>query len=126
MSAPVKVTATEKAAAAWGVAIPDEVRELALYVDGHTGAAAAKAIGYSAAVVSHLLAARYPGDLDAVFAKIRGALMGEVVICPVLGEIGRDRCLTEQKKPFATSNAARARLFRACRSGCPHSRLKGV
>ncbi|GJD93399.1 transcriptional regulator [Methylobacterium iners] len=122
----MKVSATEKAAAAWGPAIPDEVRELALYVDRNTGAAAAKAIGYSPAVVSHLLSARYPGDHDAVFAKIRGALMGEVVICPVLGEIGRDRCLNEQKMPFATSNSARARVYRACRSGCPHSRLKGA
>lgn len=126
MSASGKITAFEKASAAWGPAIPDEVRELALYVDRSTGAAAAKAIGYSAAVVSHLLAARYPGDLDAVFAKIRGALMGEVVACPVLGEIGRHRCLSEQKMPFATSNAARARVYRACRTGCPHSRLKGA
>lgn len=126
MSAAVKLTALEKATAAWGPAMPDEVRELARYVDQHTGVAAAKAIGYSAAVVSHMLAGHYTGDQDAVFAKIRGALMGEVVNCPVLGELGRDRCLTEQKKPFATSNAARARVYRACRSGCPHSRLKGA
>ncbi|MCJ2050869.1 transcriptional regulator [Methylobacterium sp. J-070] len=126
MTAPAKVTATEKAAAAWGPALPDEVRALALHVDRTTGAAAAKAIGYSPAVVSHILAARYPGDQRAVFARIRGALMGETVLCPVLGEIGRDRCLSEQKKPFATSNAARARLYRACRSGCPHSWLKGA
>lgn len=126
MSAAVKLSAVERATAAWGDAMPDEVRELALYVDGNTGVSAAKAIGYSAAVVSTVLAARYPGDQDAVFAKIRGALMGEVVGCPVLGELRRDRCLTEQKKPFATSNSARARLYRACRSGCPHSRLKGA
>lgn len=126
MSGAVKISAIDKATVAWGEGMPDEVRELARYVDQHTGVAAAKAIGYSGAVVSHMLVGRYTGDLDAVFAKIRGALMGEVVICPVLGELGRDRCLTEQKKPFATSNAARARVFRACRSGCPHSRLKGA
>lgn len=126
MSAVEKSVALDKATAAWGPTMPDEVRELALYVDRNTGAAAAKAIGYSAAVVSNMLAARYPGDQDAVFAKIRGALMGEVVVCPVLGEIGRHRCLSEQKMPFATSNAARARVYRACRTGCPHSRLKGA
>lgn len=126
MSGAVKISAIDKATVAWGEGMPDEVRELARYVDQHTGVAAAKAIGYSGAVVSHMLVGRYTGDQDAVFAKIRGALMGEVVICPVLGELGRDRCLTEQKKPFATSNAARARVFRACRSGCPHSRLKGA
>lgn len=126
MSGFVKVTATEKAAAAWGEAIPDEVRELALYVDGHTGAAAAKAIGYSPAVVSHVLAARYPGDMATVRERIRGALMGHTVQCPALGEIGRDTCLSDQKRPFTTANPARARQFRACRSGCPHARLKGA
>lgn len=126
MTAPEKTVALDKAKAAWGEEMPDEVRELAHYVDANTGAAAAKVIGYSPAVVSNMLAARYPGDQSAVFAKIRGALMGEVVVCPVLGEIGRHRCLSEQKMPFATSNAARARVYRACRSGCPHSRLKGA
>lgn len=126
MSPAVKTVALDKATTAWGPTMPDEVRELALYVDRNTGAAAAKAIGYSPAVVSNMLAARYPGDLDAVFAKIRGALMGEVVICPVLGEVGRHRCLSEQRMPFATSNSARARVYRACRSGCPHSRIKGA
>ncbi|WP_082167651.1 transcriptional regulator [Methylobacterium aquaticum] len=121
-----KLSALERAAAAWGEAMPDEVRELAAYVDRNTGAAAAKTIGYSGAVVSNMLNARYTGDHEAVFAKIRGALMGEVVVCPVLGEIGRHRCLSEQKMPFATSNAARARVYRACRTGCPHSRLKGA
>ena len=119
-----KTNFAAKAAAAWGEAIPPEVRELAEYADRHSGAAAAKKIGYSPGLVSHLLAASYPGDLPTVMARIRGALMGEAVACPVLGEISRDHCLDEQKRPFAATNAARARVYRACRSGCPHSRLK--
>ncbi len=60
-----------------------------------------------------------------VFAKIRGALMGETVLCPILDEIGRDRCLTEQAKPFAATNSTRARLFHACKT-CPNRQQKDV
>ncbi|MGX5776482.1 transcriptional regulator [Methylorubrum zatmanii] len=125
MSVP-KLTFVEKAQTAWGSAIPPEVITLAEFADSRSGAEAAKAIGYSPAVVSHLIANRYPGDLPTVMQKIRGALMGETVHCPVLGDLGRDQCLTEQRRPFAATNAARARVYRACRTGCPHSRLKGV
>jgi len=113
----------EKAALAWGEAMPEEVRILATFADARSATKAAEAIGYSPAVVSHLFANRYPGDLPNVFERIRGALMGHEVTCPVLGDIRRDRCLDEQAKPFAASSAARARLYRACRTGCPHSRL---
>lgn len=126
MARPEKISFAKKAAAAWGEALPVEVRELAAYADRHSGVAAAKAIGYSPSLVSHVIANSYPADMPPVFDRIRGALLGDTVTCPVLGEIGRDLCLIEQKKPFATSNSARARLFRACRSGCPHSRLKVV
>jgi hypothetical protein len=56
-----------------------------------------------------------------VRARIRGALMAETVMCPILGEIGRDRCLTEQKRPFAATNSTRARLYHACKT-CPNRR----
>ena len=125
MSAP-KLSFAQKARAAWGAAIPPEVQALAEFADARSGSEAAKAIGYSPAVVSHVIANSYAGDRATVFERIRGALMGESVECPVLGEIGRDRCLSEQRKPFAATNAARARVYRACRSGCPNSRLKGV
>ncbi|PZP67130.1 transcriptional regulator [Methylorubrum populi] len=121
-----KLTFAQKAQAAWGTSIPPEVVTLAEFADSRSGAEAAKAIGYSPAVVSHLIANRYPGDLPTVMQKIRGALMGETVLCPVLGELGRDQCLTEQRRPFAATTAARAQVYRACRTGCPHSRLKGA
>ena len=108
-----------KARAAWGEALPAEVAALADAAQRETASAAARAIGYSPAVVSHVLANRYSGDLPAVFAKIRGVWLGEQVICPVLGEIGRDQCLTHQKRPFAATNSSRARLFHACKI-CPN------
>jgi hypothetical protein len=65
----------------------------------------------------------YTGDLARVEAKVRGALMGATVVCPILGEIGRDVCLDEQKKPNTGASSIRSKLYRACRAGCPHSRI---
>lgn len=82
-------------------------------------------IGYSAAVVNQVLSHSYKGDLSKVEAAVRGAFMGETVECPVVGPIGRDRCLSHQRAPLAATNPQRVRLYRACRNGCPHSRLGG-
>jgi hypothetical protein len=123
MSAPRDQIA--KAHAAWGEAIPAEVLILAEACKARTSRAVAQQLNYSDAVISHVLANKYPGDLPKVFAKIRGALMGEMVMCPILDAIGRDRCLTEQAKPFAATNSTRARLFHACRT-CPNRQQKDV
>lgn len=123
---PRAVTFLEKAQVAWGEAFPSEIRALAEYADTRSAKAAATAIGMSPATVSHLIAAKTENhDLQKIYGRIRGALMGETVSCEVWGEIGRDRCLSEQALPFSPTNSARAQCFRACRSGCPHSRLKG-
>ncbi len=114
-----------KADAAWHGAPPDWVQELAAYASAHTGAAAGKAIGYSGAVVTQVIGNKYPGDLKRVELKVRGALMAETVTCPVLGDIRRDRCLDEQAMPFLATSSIRSKLFRACRNGCPHSRIGG-
>ncbi|MEP1254297.1 MAG: transcriptional regulator, partial [Alphaproteobacteria bacterium] len=75
--------------------------------------------------VSQVIGSKYPGDLAKVEDKVRGALMGLVVMCPVLGEIGRDVCLETQALPHVITNSTRTRVYRACRSGCPNSGLKG-
>lgn len=122
MSAPrTRVTAMERASAAWGEAMPAEIQALAEACMRSTARDVANRLGYSDAVVSHMLSRRYPGDVQAVLIRIRGALLGQQVDCPVLGPIGKDQCLQEQAKPFSSSNPARARLFRACRD-CPSNR----
>lgn len=113
-----------KAHEAWGDAIPVWVEELARAVNATSQGKVADRIGYSKSLISHVLSNGYTGDLSRIEAKVRGALMNETVGCPVLGDIGRDRCLDEQAKPFAATSSLRARLFRACRANCPHSRLK--
>lgn len=117
-----KVDFVAKAKAAWGDALPDWVEELARLAAAHSVKHAAERIGYSMAVVSNVVANKYAGDLVRVAEKVRGALMGMTVDCPVVGEIGRDRCLDEQRMPFSAASSVRAKLYRACRNGCPHSR----
>lgn len=118
-----KVDFLAKSKEAWGEELPDWVAELAREAGRTTSALAAKRIGYSGAVLSHVFANNYAGDIKRVEAKVRGALMGENVVCPIVGEIGRDRCLDEQKMGNTGASSIRTRLFHACRGGCPHSRL---
>lgn len=118
-----KLDALAKARAAWGEALPREVEVLAEACKAQTSRAVAKRLGYSDAVISHVLANKYPGDVAKVFATVRGALMGETVLCPILDEIGRDRCLREQATPFAATNSTRARLSHACKA-CPNRQQK--
>lgn len=110
-----------KAAAAWGNQMPPEIKALALACAESSASAVARQLGYSPAVVSHVLARKYPGDVEAVFIRIRGALLGEEVQCPVLGLIGKDQCAREQRRPRSGANPARARLHRACPL-CPNHR----
>ena len=116
-----------KARAAWGDKLPDWVEVLAVEAVRTDASNAAKRIGYSGAVLSGLFANKYPGDLDRVEAKVRGALMSAVVICPVVGEIGLDRCLNEQKMGNTGASLPGSRFFRKCRGigtpKCLHSRI---
>jgi len=125
-SSPSKLTTDflANARAAYGDALPDWVESLANEANRTTGASAARRIGYSGSVVTSVCNATYGGDIGAVEAKVRGALMGATLDCPVLGEIGRDACLDEQKKRHVATSAVRTALFHACRGGCEHSRLK--
>ena len=118
-----KVDPVAKAQAAWGEAMPKEVLALAEACRAATASAIAARLNYSDAVISQTLAGTYRGDLNKVFATIRGALMGEVVMCPVLDEIGKDRCLSEQGKPFSATSSTRARLYHACKI-CPSRQQK--
>lgn len=119
-----KVDFVAKAVAAWGEDLPREIRALAEACCESTASAVAKRIGYSPSAVSYVLSRKYQeGDMARVFAAIRGALMGETVLCPILGDIGRDRCLREQATPFAATNSTRARLSHACKT-CPNRQQK--
>ena len=118
-----KVDFVAKAEAAWGGNMPAWVGVLAAEAARTTLRGAAKKVGYSVGLLSHVLSNTYPAGTDRIETKVRGALMNETVTCPVLGEIGRDRCLDEQGMPRMNTSSIRSKLYRACRGGCPHSRI---
>lgn len=115
----------EKAMLAWAPQMPDWIEALAGLADTHGLAGAGKAIDYSGSLVSSVLNGKYAGDLARVEEKVRGALLGEEVDCPRLGEMSRNICLAWQEKPFAATSSLRVEMYHACRGGCPHSKLKG-
>lgn len=118
--------AIDRAAIAWGDQAPDWVIALAEDCDRTSQRAAAQRIGYSAATVSLVISKTYTGDLTAVEQQVRGVLLRATVNCPVVGDLAADRCLTHQRTPWQPHNPQRIQFYRACRSGCPHSRIKGV
>ncbi|MCF1744652.1 transcriptional regulator [Paradevosia shaoguanensis] len=126
MSPAEPMTMVEKANRAHGNAMPEWIGELARLVDASGLKEAARRLGYSTATLSQVCNGKYLGDLAKVGEVVRGALMAETVDCPVLGEIGRDRCLHEQDEPFRATSSYRAQLYQACRHSCPHSRIKGA
>lgn len=119
------LTMLEKANLAWAGNPPDWIAELATMAMAKGLNTCAKRLGYSSATISQTIANKYPGDISKIEQKVRGALMNAKVTCPVLGVIGRDKCIDSQALPKVFTNSVRTRLFRACRNGCPHSRLKG-
>lgn len=124
MNAPLKKDNVAAAAAAWGDPTPDWVIVLAEACNAQSQAAIAKRIGYSSSTVSQVLSNKYGmGDIAKFEQVVRGALMAETVACPIVGDMTRDVCLNWQARPFSTTNSNAVRMYQACRSGCPHSRL---
>lgn len=123
MNARATVDFLARARAGWGDP-PDWIVALAMACAAESQTAVAAKLGVSGSMISSALANRYPGDMAKLEARVRGALMGATVDCPVLGEIGRDRCIASQGKQFSAASSVVVRLYRACRSGCPHSSIK--
>ncbi len=105
-----------RAAAHWDP-VPDWVLLLADAVAAHGNGHAAARIGYSPSVPSQVLGNKYTGgDLASVEQAVRGALGGETLACPVLGEVRADACLEHQKHSRAGNRGSelRVRLAAAC------------
>lgn len=117
------MTALEKAQLAWGAGLPDWVMVLASACDTTTQSEVTSRVPYSAATLSYVIANKYKGDLGKVEQAVRGALMGKTVLCPLVGELATDTCLGHQRAKWAPHNPQRIAFWKACRSGCPHSRL---
>ncbi|MGB0893250.1 MAG: helix-turn-helix domain-containing protein [Parashewanella sp.] len=81
----------------------------------------AKELGVSKTAISQLVNDKYPGDLERMQKLVEGAYMDQVVVCPILGEISLHDCDKHQRNTNTSGNPQRLRVYKACRSGCPHS-----
>lgn len=123
----VRPSVLAQAKAAWGADVPDWVEALAVAIDAEGYAAVARQLGYrSAGNLYDVMARRIRASLDHIEARVRAAIMRDLVDCPALGPIRGAECLANQALPFSTSNPAAVRLYRACRSGCIYSDIREV
>lgn len=116
-------TPVEKARRCWGPEMPDWIEGMARACMESSQNKVAKAIGYSSALVSNVLANRYPGDMERVEQVYRGVFEKATVDCPALGELGMDVCRGWRRKSrkLNPANSQNVMMFRACR-GCALNR----
>lgn len=115
------------ARSSWGENIPDWVLALAQAIDAQDLAMpraqklTAERIGYSNAVVHEVLRNRYKGDHAKVAFRVTQCLATDSADCPILGRISHAECHAHQAQKNPGSTPLKVKLYRACRSGCPHS-----
>lgn len=120
----------ETTRAAWAEAqkpMPEWVAAMAAECARTSQNQVARQIGRSAAVVSQVLRARYPGDMAAVEELFNGAFRGAFCACPAKGTIRVDQCRhwREKARKFVNVNAERVQMYRAC-SACPRNRKEAA
>lgn len=100
--------------------LPDWIEALALECDRTSQIKTAERLGYVPATVSQVLSGKYQAQTTAIEQSVRGVLMREVVTCPALGEIGKDKCQHWRKKArtFCAGNSRDVMMYRACQR-CP-------
>lgn len=80
-------------------------------------------LGVSGSTVNQVLKGVYNGDVQRIQGLVEGLLMNAVVDCPVLSEIPLNRCLENQRRPFAATSPTRVALYHACLA-CVNNRRK--
>lgn len=119
------MTALERARASWGEPLPEWIEALAAAADRLGQREVARILGYSAPVVSQVLASRYPGSLRRIEFAVGGAFLARRCKCP--GQqwrpIRANECLAWQRRPYDGGNHVAVRMYRACRGGCAHSMM---
>lgn len=100
--------------------MPDWVGVLAQECDLSSQGQVAKRIGRSPSVVSNVLRAIYPGNMEAVEDIVRGTLMNEEIDCLGLGRINKRNCRNwrNRSRHFANVNSLYVTMYRAC-NRCP-------
>ena len=114
------ITNVASVRSAWGRGAPEWIVVLAAACDSSSQAAIARRLNVSGAQVNQVLRHSYQGRLDRIERRVRGELMRDTAICPVLGRISTKQCEDEQQQPFSTSSRLRVAVYHACRGGCPN------
>ena len=119
-------TPLDVARAAWGEALPDWIEALAIECAKASQNRVAERLGRSAAMISQILRAKYPGDLAGFEERFRGVFQAQALDCPALGLIPSNECQDwrVKGKAFTPGNPLRTRMFRAC-AACPRNRSEG-
>ncbi|MDC5753830.1 hypothetical protein OPW41_18170 [Vibrio europaeus] len=82
-------------------------------------------LGISTSKLSQTLRGIYPGSTEDIQLKVESIYMSKTVFCPALKrEISLAECDGNQNRPFSSANRERVKLYKACRSGCEHSKLQ--
>ncbi len=107
---------------AWGAHLPDWVEALAEVCAETSQNRVAERMGRSAALISQVLRAKYPGDLSAVEETFRGVFQDARVDCPALGALPAHECQNWRRKArrFVGSNTLNVTMYRAC-NRCPRA-----
>lgn len=82
-------------------------------------------LGLSRTLISQVTNNKYPGNIDNVRERVESVLLGETVVCPILGVIPKHVCKAHQLRNAADvgSTPDEIKLYKACRSGCEHSHV---
>ncbi|EFO30963.1 putative transcriptional regulator [Roseibium sp. TrichSKD4] len=118
-------TMPEKAFDAYDGSPPAWVVVLADAIQANGTTYVANLLGYTNPALSQIIHNKYGTNRTNIEDRVRAKLMGATVQCPVQGIIGREACLDWQGRPFRATSSLSARMYRACRANCPHSRIKG-
>jgi hypothetical protein len=95
---------------------PDWLPALRAEVDRTSGARTALRLGISEATVSQVLSGKYLADPQRIARRVRGALMGETVECPVALEMPLHKCQEIQdRKAGSFGNPVYARAQLCCK-----------
>jgi hypothetical protein len=100
--------------------LPDWMEALARECDRTSQNKTARLLGYTPGALSAVLGGSYKAGTDTIEQTVRGALMGETLECPVLGEIGKKVCRDWRGRAakFSSRNTRSVMMFRACHR-CP-------
>lgn len=109
----------------WGSDLPEWVKMLAVECARSSQNKVAKALDVSPTMISQVLRAKYPGDMQRLEDVFRGVFLSATVACPALGPLPiqdcykwRDRARIKEGPIVPKVNMEQVQMFRAC-NRCP-------